>query len=257
MTTYSVTTLAMGDGLIPGPELYWMTKFEEWFPITFQVVLIRGDGVVALINTGPAADLEPMNAGWESFLGAKAKMRRADGQFILDQLEAHGVKPDDVTHVILTPLQLYSISNVLSFPKATICISERGWTHFHSTHDHPHDQRSTTIPDDILVPLVTTAWPRVRLLKAEDEVVPGIRTWWAGGHHRASIVVEVDTPRGVVAVSDTYFRLDNVTEGIPIGITENIYEVLACYDRVRRTADIIVPLYDPDNFTRHPNGFIA
>jgi hypothetical protein len=43
----------------------------------------------------------------------------------------------------------------------------------------------------------------------------------------------------------------------PIGISENIYESLACYDRVRRTADVIVPLYDPRNFERFPDGVIA
>ena len=257
MTEYSVTTLAMGRGQIPGPELYWMTKFDEWFPVTFQTVLIRGNGVVALVNTGPAADLEPMNAGWESFLGAKARMQREDGEFILDQLARHDVAPEDVTHVILTPLQLYSVSNVLAFPNAEICIAERGWVHFHTTHSHPHDNRATTIPDDILTALVTTAWPRVRLLNDEDEIVPGLRTWWSGGHHRASVVVEVDTPRGVVAISDTYFRENNVTDDIPIGINENIYEVLACYKRVRASADIVLPLYDPENFTRYPDGHVA
>lgn len=257
MTEYSVTTLAVGHGQVPGPELYWMTKFDEWHPLTFQCVLIRGNGVVALVNTGPAADLEPMNAGWETFLGPKARMHREDGEFILEQLTRLGVAPEDVTHVILTPLQLYSVSNVLAFPRAQVCIAERGWVHFHTTHDHPHDNRATSIPDDILVALVTTAWPRVRLLADEDEIVPGIRTWWAGGHHRASIVVEVDTPKGVVAVSDAYFRVENVVDDIPIGINENIYEVLECYRRVRERADVILPLYDPDNFARHPDGRVC
>ena len=257
MTTYSVTTLAVGHSIIPGPELYWMNHFEEWFPLAFQVVLVRGNGVTAIVNTGPAEDLGPMNDGWASFLGEKARMERADGEFVLDQLARHGVAPEDVTHVILTPLQLYTVSNVLAFPNAQICISERGWVHFHTTHKHPHDNRATSIPDEILVELVTTAWPRVRLLKDEDEIAPGLRTWWSGGHHRASIVVEADTDKGVVAVSDTYFHERNVVENVPLGINENMYEVLACYERVRRTADVILPLYDPANLERHPGGRVA
>jgi len=257
VTQYSVTTMAVGQSIIPGPELYWMTSFDEWFPLTFQSVLIRGNGVVALVNTGPAEDLEPMNAGWASFLGEKARMERADGGFILDQLASHGVRPEDVTHVILTPLQLYTVSNVLAFPQASICIAKRGWVHFHTTHEHPHDNRATSIPDEILTELVTTAWPRVRLLEDEDEIAPGLRTWWAGGHHRASVVVEADTAKGIVAISDSYFHEQNVTENIPLGINENMYEVLACYERVRRTADIVLPLYDPANFDRHPGGRVA
>lgn len=257
MSRYRVTTLPVGQSIIPGPELFWMNDFDQWHPLTFQSVLIRGDGVTALVNTGPAADLTPMNEGWASFLGEKARMQREDGQFVLDQLAAHDVRPEDVTHVVLTPLQLYTVSNVLAFPNAQICIAERGWVHFHTTHEHPHDNRATSIPDEILVELVTTAWPRVRLLKDEDEIAPGLRTWWSGGHHRASVVVEVDTDKGVVAISDSYFHLRNVAEDIPLGINENMYEILDCYARVRRTADIVLPLYDPANFERHPGGEVA
>lgn len=257
MTKYSVTTLAVGSSIIPGPELYWMNDFEQWHPLVFQVVLIQGPGVTAIVNTGPALDLAPMNEGWASFLGEKARLERGDGEFVLDQLARVGVAPEDVTHVILTPLQLYTVSNVLAFPNARIAISERGWVHFHTTHDHPHDNRATSIPDDILVELVTTAWPRVRLLRDEDELAPGLRTWWSGGHHRASIVVEVDTDKGVVAISDSYFHERNVVENVPLGINENMYEVLTCYERVRRTADVILPLYDPANFERHPGGRVA
>jgi len=255
--SFRVTTLAVGHSEIPGPELYWMREWDRWFPLTFQVVLIRGGDVVALVNTGPASDLTEMNEGWQSFLGPRAVMQRAEGEFVLDQLARVGVTPGDVTHVLLTPLQLYTVSNVLAFPNAQVCISDRGWRHFHSTHAHPHDDRATSIPDDILTALVTSAWPRVRLLADEDEIVPGLRTWWSGGHHRASMVVEVDTSAGVVAISDTFFHLDNVQSDHPIGISENIYEAMTCHARVRSTADVVVPLYDPGNFDRFAHGVVA
>jgi hypothetical protein len=257
MPSYQVTLLSLGRGDVPGPELYWMSHWDQWLPLRFQSVLIRGEGVTALINTGPAADLGPMNDKWRQVLGERAVLRREPGEFILEQLDAHGVAADDVTHVFLTPLQLYTVSNVPAFRNAQICLTERGWTHFHTTHQHPHDDRSTSIPDDVLVHLVRDAWPRVRLLSDEDTVAPGLRTWWSGGHHRASMVVEVDTARGTVAVSDTFFTLANVERDHPIGITENMYECLATHERVRRDADLIVPLYDPDNFNRFPDGRVA
>ena len=256
-TALSVTTLPVGTSLIPGPELFWMSQFDRWYPLTFQSVLIRGAGVVAIVNTGPARDLEDMNVRWESFLGSKARMQRGDDEFIVDQLAKHGVAPSDVTHVILTPLQLYTISNLLEFSNAQICVSRRGWEHFHTTHEHPHDDRATSIPDEILVELVTSAWPRVRLLQDEDEISPGLRTWWCGGHHRASVVVEVDTSKGVVAISDCFFYERNVTENLPLGINESLDEIATAYERVRNTADIILPLYDPANFERFPDGLVV
>lgn len=257
MGDYRVNLLSMGRGDVPGPEAYWMSRWDEWVPLRFQAVLIRGEGVTALVNTGPAADLAAMNAKWTQVLGDRAVLRREPGEYILDQLAAHGVAPDEVTHVLLTPLQLYTVSNVAAFRHATICLAERGWTHFHTTHDHPHDDRSTSIPDDVLVHLVTEAWPRVRLLADEDSLAPGLRTWWSGGHHRASMVVEADTAAGTVAISDTFFLLDNVTSDHPIGISENMYECLTAYERVRRTAAHVVPLYDPANFDRYPDGRVT
>lgn len=234
-----------------------MSGWDEWHTLLFQSVLLRGDGVTALVNTGPARDLEPMNAHWEKVLGARARMRREPGEFVVDQLARFGLAPEDVTHVVLTPLQLYTVSNVALFTNARICVAERGWVHFHTTHAHPHDNRATSLPDDVLVHLVTEAWPRVRLLADEDELAPGLRTWWSGVHHRASVVVEADTPRGVVAISDSFFVLDNVEKNIPIGINENMYEAIAAYERVRRTADVIVPLYDPRNLERFAGGRVA
>lgn len=255
--TLSVKLLPVGRGEVPGPEVFWMRDWDRWCELQFQAVLIRGDGITALVNTGPAADLAPMNQQWASFLGERAAMRRAEGEFILDQLAANGVAPADVTHLLLTPLQLYTVSNVPAFPNAEICLTERGWQHFHRTHRHPHDDRDSSLPPEVLQYLMTEAWPRVRLLADEDALRPDLRTWWSGGHHRASMVIEVDTAAGVVAISDTYFHLANVTEPHPVGISENIYEALDCYQRVRETADIVLPLYDPDNLVRFPDGRIG
>ena len=52
--TYSVCCLPVGRSEIPGPELFWMNAWDQWFPLTFQVVLVRGPGVVALVNGTPA-----------------------------------------------------------------------------------------------------------------------------------------------------------------------------------------------------------
>lgn len=253
--TYEVQLLRMGVGDVPGPELFWMSHWDEWYPLVFQAVLIRGHGRVVLINTGPAEDLAPMNDGWASFLGDRARFRRQPGEFIIEQLDRFGVRPEDVTDIILTPLQLYTVSNVLLFPRARIHISRRGWLHLHETHEHPHDSRETSIPVPILTELVGSCWPRVALLDDEQEIAPGLRTWWAGGHHRASVAVEIDTKTGTAVASDAFFYLENVAKAHPIGICENIYEALDAMKRAA-LAKHIIPLYDPHNFERYPDGLV-
>ncbi|MCL4318548.1 MAG: hypothetical protein M1596_01425 [Firmicutes bacterium] len=254
---YGVQMVKVGEGSVPGPEVFWMSHWDEWLPLCFQVGIVRGPRSCVLINTGPSDDLSPMNNHWATFLGNRAAMQRQDEWKIQNQLGRLAITPEEVTHVILTPLQLYTTSNIDKFPNAIICLSRKGWLHFNATHSHPHDDRWNSISLPIYRYLTEEAWDRVRLLEDEDEVVPGIRTWWAGTHHRASIAVEVDTTEGIVVLSDAFFYEENVSQNHPIGICENIYEAMSTYARVRRTGQRIVPLYDPKIFAKYLDGVIA
>lgn len=255
--TYGVRLLHLGNGDVPGPEVYWMSDWDQWYTLAFQAFLIEGPGVLALVGTGPAEDLTAMNRGWASFLGERAALRREPGQWLPDQLAALGISPHEVTHVLLSPLQLYTTSNVTLFDGAEICLTERGWRHFHSTHRHPHDDRWTSLPPQVLHYLTHDAWDRVRLLADEDEIRPGLRTWWTGSHHRASMAVEVDTPAGVVTITDAYFTRRNLDTDRPIGICENIYEAMAAQERIRRVADIPLTPYDAGQLTAYPDGIVV
>jgi hypothetical protein len=253
---YSVRVVKVGEVEVPGPELFWMSEWDNWFTLSINVVVVQGDGVVALVNTGAPDDLSPINDVWTQALGERATYKRSDDEAIEAQLAAVGIAPADVTHLIVTPFQLYSTGGIKRFPNAQICLSRTGWVHFHTTHQHPHDNRWTSISPDVLTYLVVDAWDRVRLLEDEDEVAPGLRTWWAGNHHRASIAVEIDSNAGVVVASDAFFYYENVEDGRPLGISENMYEGIAAYERTRTVADHIVPLYDPRVFDRYADGII-
>lgn len=250
-SAWTVDLIAVADAEIPGPQLYWMRSFNEWFPITFQVVVLRNNEYTVLINAGLPEDIGPYNASVVAEMGDRSRVlaRRP----LIDQLGELDVHAESVTHVILSPLQWYTTGTIPYFPSATICLSERGWVHFHTTHDHPHDVRARSIPETILRHLVTDAWPRVRLLADEERLLPGLRTWWSGGHHRASIVIEIDTAQGTVAVTDAAFHAANVADNIPLGINESLEETLLTYSRLRG-ADHLIALYDP---TAQPNSNVG
>ena len=255
--SYSVRVVKVGQVDVPGPEVFWMSEWDEWLTLSFNVVVVQGGSVTALVNTGAPQDLSPINEIWTAGLGPRATYLRADDETVEAQLAKLGIAPEDITHVVVTPFQLYSTGGIPLFTNAQLCLSKKGWVHFHTTHQHPHDNRWTSISEDVLVHLVTDAWDRVRLLEDEDEVVPGIRTWWAGNHHRASVAVEIDSKAGIVVASDSFFLYENVEDGRPLGISENMYEGIAAYARTRDVADHIVPLYDPRVFERYPEGVVA
>jgi hypothetical protein len=257
MSTYALRVVGVGSTVIPGPELFWMSDWDRWYPLTFNVGVIRGDGVVCLVNTGAPKDLTNLNRRWMSIFGERGRYVRGPKETITARLSQLGLKPSDVTDVVCTPFQEYSTGGLPLFRKARIHLSKRGWIHYHTTHDHPHDDRWTSLSRDVLTYLVTDAWDRVHLLDDDDEIAPGIRTWFSGTHHRASIAIEVDTTKGTAVLSDSFFYYENVEDGRLLGINESMYEALATNERTRNVADHIVPLYDPKAYERYPDGVVA
>lgn len=257
MSRYTVTVTHVGRTEIPGPELYWMSDWDRWYPLAFNVAIVRNAERVVLVNTGAPKDLSGLNARWTSNLGDRGKLVRSSRETINARLRSLDLRPADITDVVVTPFQLYSTGGLRSFRRARIHLSKRGWVHFHTTHAHPHDDRWTSIDPETLTYLCVDAWDRVHLLEDEDEIAPGVRTWFAGTHHRASIAVEVDSTAGIVVLSDAFFYYENVEDGRLLGINESIYEALACNERTLRVADHVVPLYDPKVFERYPEGVIA
>ena len=169
-----------------------------------------------------------------------------------------GVDPANVDYLIVTPLQYYATSNVDLFTHAKICILKRGWADFHvPTHGFYDSMCSLIIPYDILARLVTDDWSRLRLLEDEDEILPGIRTVFAGVHHRSSVAVCIDTEKGMAVFSDCFFKFRNIEENIPIGAVENIEEGYHTYQKIRRMAKLLIPMFDPELFNRYPGGIIA
>lgn len=258
---WDVRIVSVGRSLIAGPEAFWMSRWGERLPLAFNVAVARRGDYLVLVNTSPPDSTQQIEAEFPAMRylhdAPVGDLVRGQGQMMRAALARIGVSPEQVTHVILTPLELYTTSTLRLFRNATIGISERGWVHFHTTHDHPHDSRWRSFDRATLVDLVTDAWDRVRLLEDEDELAPGLRTWWAGAHHRETIVVEFDTSVGVVAVSDAYFYAENVETMTPIGLCENIYEALDCYRRIRATAAHVIGIHDPGVFDRYPDGVIA
>lgn len=247
-----------GWGYCPGFEIYWMDMQAKPEPLALVSLVIRTGEHVVLVNCGPdPAQLGPEPAG-DPMLTEQHILESTPDEYLEVALGRLDLTPEEVTHVICTPFQIYSLGNLLQLPNAQICLSRTGWIDFHAPRwkQHPHDKRWACIPQDILVELVTDAWPRVRLVE-DEEIVPGVETFWTGVHHRASLAVKIRTSAGVVIAGDAFMRVDNITRRHPIGINESMEEALTAYERIANEADIIVPLYDPAVWDRHPGGRIA
>lgn len=259
---YAVRSISVGTFEEPGPAVFWMSSWDEWISLRLQLVLIQGDGIMALVNTALPDDLSDLHAEYPTALMFKpegergALVRRRPDELQRPALAAAGVTPEEITHVIVNPIVRYTTETLDQFPNAQLCFSKRGWIHYHTTHTHPHDSRAA-FSRPTLVNLVTDWWERVRLLDDEDQIGPGLRTWHSGVHHRSSMVVEVDTAVGIVAISDSFFVYENLEGNRALGLNESFEEMFRAYDRVRRTTDHAIPLYDHAVFERYPGGIVA
>ena len=53
---YAVRVLNGGTSLIRGPEVFWMSAWDEMLPLAFNMTLAVGGDIVALVNTAPPDD---------------------------------------------------------------------------------------------------------------------------------------------------------------------------------------------------------
>jgi hypothetical protein len=255
--TYEVQVLKVGQSDVPGPEVYWMSHWDQWLTLYFYMVVIRGGESVAIVNTGPPLDLTEINQQWAAYAGPRCQLLRRPEERPDAALAALGIRPEDVTHVLITPLQSYATGNIPLFRNAQVCISRRGWIEdFHAPRFPIQSPRQMRIPDDVLAYLEIDCPDKVRLLEDEDEILPGLRARWVGVHHRSSMAFEADAAHGTVVVSDAAFHYGNVENMHPLGILESMEECHLAYRRFR-AADIFIPLYDPSVLDRYPGGRIC
>lgn len=234
-----------------------MSGWGEWEMLYFYVVLVRGEGVTAIVNTGPPHDLEILNRRWREFAGPRCELVREASENIEDTLHRAAIALADVTHVLLTPLQLYATANIALFPNAQICMSRRGWIEdIMARLPWIHVAREYSISDTTLEYLLFKANNRLRLLENEEEICPGIQASWVGTHHRSSVLYTINTMKGRVGISDCAFKYRNI-EGHPLGIGESLEEGHRAYARIRRDIHHFIPLYDPEVLARYPEGVVA
>jgi glyoxylase-like metal-dependent hydrolase (beta-lactamase superfamily II) len=253
---YTIQVLQTGHIELRGACIYYMIDFDRWEPFIYTTVVVRGNGKTVVINSGVDDDPSFLDPLWKDWPGERNLVISPEEKTAA-ALAKVGVKPEEVTHLILTPLVYYATGNVDLFTNAEISLLKRGWLDFHAPKNRAADAlRKTAISDRVLTHLVTTAWPRVRLLEDEDQVLPGIDVWFAGVHHRSTMAVRIQTARGPVIYSDCCFKYRNLEENLPPGYVENIEDVWSSYARIRKEAAIVLPAFDPEIFSRNPGGTI-
>ena len=155
--------------------------------MTTNCLLVRGAGVVALVDTGIGEKLD--DRGRQTFALPPGEPR------LLDRLAAAGVVAEQVTHVLLTHLHFdhcgWSTRQqgeawVPTFPNARYFVQRDELAHAFEPNDRDrpsYDRRN-------FEPLLAAG--QLELFDEEVEPLPGLRMVRAGGHSPGMCVVCVD-----------------------------------------------------------------
>ncbi len=243
---YKIKIFKTGEALIPAPEAYWMSNFNESLKISFHAILAYNDKTNFLINTGLPEDLVERNEQMRKFYGKKAEFKKEKNIDLL--LSDYGFKSEDIHNVSFTPMQDYTTGQLDIFKNARLFINRKGWIQDIIAPEIPkHSSRNLFIPDKIMKFILFTSWENVNLFDSDDitELIPGIHSLWTGCHHRSSTAFIVNTEKGNMIFTDSAFKKRNIEEDLPIGIAENIFECHSAYSKLKGYGTIL-PLYDPE-----------
>ncbi|MCK9410250.1 MAG: MBL fold metallo-hydrolase [Bacteriovoracaceae bacterium] len=217
---YTLTSIETGRFSLDGGAMFGVVPWIFWsktnppdermrITLASRCLLIRGEGKIILVDTGNGSK-------WNDKV--KDIYRLDNSQFALEtSLFEHGVKPEDVTDVILTHLhfdhcggstKMVDGTLVPTFPHAVHYVQKAHW----DLSQNPSDRdRASFMKDDFMVLYERGMF---KFTEGEQEIFPGISVVVCNGH--------------------------TVAQQLP-KITDGITTVLFCCDLVPTTSHIPMP----------------
>ncbi len=165
-----------------------------------------------------------------------------------------GVRPEQVTDLVLTHVHWDHIDGVDLFPKAHVWIQKAEYEYY--TAPGRPGQQGVTV-EDVAVLERLKAEGRLTLIDGDGRgILPGITVYTGGKHTYASQYLAVSMGEGTAVIaSDNVYLYDNLVRHAPIALTLDRVSNLAAQDRMLGLATspaLIVPGHDPYVFVRFP-----
>ena len=223
----------------PVASLVQGAEKDRKLDIAMMVWLVRGGGHNVLVDSGFYRD-------------DLVKQWKPADYVRPDEAVAHaGVKPEEITDVIVTHAHWDHADGADLFPHAKIWIQKAEYDYYVT---RAGKGGVTTTDIDFFSRALSEH--RLELVDGDREILPGIRVYTGGRHTYASQYVTVTTSKGpVVLASDNVYLYENLQKHAPIAQTFDATSNLAAQDRMKSLAGrvgAIIPGHDPAVMTRYP-----
>jgi glyoxylase-like metal-dependent hydrolase (beta-lactamase superfamily II) len=212
--------------------------------VAMMIWLVRGGGHIILVDSGFSH--EHYLKEWH--VNDYVKPSDAVGKL--------GVKPEDVTDIIISHMHWDHADGMDLFPKAHIWIQKDEFRYYTDEAWQSKDTHGGIDPDDVLALVKLNTESRVSMVDGDArEIMPGITCYIGGKHTYQSQYVGVTTKAGIVVLaSDNMYLYENLEKHVPIAQTLDAASNLRAQDRMKQiaTSKLIIPGHDPAVMTKFP-----
>jgi len=245
------------------------TPQYEVYAIRFASIPFRVAGLVAGADTSRRLDIAMMfwllkgsngrnvlvDAGFyrEAFVN---RWRPEDFTKPSESVAKLGVKPEDITDIIVSHIHWDHLDGVDLFPRARVWIQREEFEHHLDVTGKVLNRAIDSTDAKMLAGINRDG--RVSMVDGDDkEIIRGIRVYTGGKHTFASQFVGVNTTAGTVVIaSDNAYLYENLIKKVAIAQTLDASSNLRAQARMATLASdprLIVPGHDPEVFTRFPS----
>lgn len=240
---YAIRYATMPD--FPAAELVSGADRARKLDIAMMIWLVRGDGHNILVDSGFYHERFFKDGKINDFIKPS------------DALTRFGLKPEDITDIVITHMHWDHADGIDLFPKARIWIQKEELEYYAGEAWETKDTSDGIDAHDVLELVKINTEGRVGLVHGDaQEILPGLTCYTGGKHTYQSQYVGVNTIGGtVVLASDNMYLYENMERHVPIATTLDAASNLRAQDRMKRLAirpEWVIPGHDPALFDRFP-----
>jgi len=220
----------------PASMIRWFQDIDKFDQINYYIFAIRGAGETMVVDCGVDPQLAA-ERNLASYVNPADVLKRID-------IEAEKVK-----HLVVSHIHFDHISGIKLFPSATFYVQEKEfnfWTKSPIAKKAPFMQVTDPTANRYLASLKGTK--RLRLIRGDKKILPGIELLLAPGHTVGLQAVAVNTEKGKAIVgSDVAHTFSSFRTDIPSAIITDMIAWMKTYDKIRKKAsspDLLFPGHD-------------
>jgi glyoxylase-like metal-dependent hydrolase (beta-lactamase superfamily II) len=241
---YAIRYATLPD--FPVSELVAGAEPGRKLDIAMMIWLVRGNGRNILVDSGFYH--ERFFKDWQVRGYTKPS----------ETLKRVGLKPEDITDVIISHMHWDHADGMDLFPNARIWIQKDELEYYAGEAWQSKDTHGGIDEEDVLTLVKLNTQGRVGMVNGDvQEIIPGVICYIGGKHTYQSQYVGVQTKAGtVVLASDNMYLYENLERHAPIAETLDAASNLRAQDRMKQIAvrpGLIVPGHDPAVFAKFPN----